>query len=543
MPGERRTAFRAARAAERRLSRALERWWCELANAALRRARLPFSGGWFVYLGYELAGEIEPRLRLPPSPDPIGALAIRAPAAWIRDRATRRAWLVAEAGHEATARSIRRGCRGTRGARAPARTPPPRFDARGAASAFSARFAVRSSTSAAGDVYQTNLSRRWWGASRAPIDPVAMYARLRTTNPSPFAALLRHGDFAIVSSSPERLLAIRGACVVDATDRRHAAARRDAERRCGADSLAARQREGTRRARDADRSGAQRSRPRLSRRQRSRVDEYMTSKRYAHVHHIVSNVSGRLRDGVSPIDAIRAVFPGGTITGCPKVRCMQIIAELEGEGRGAYTGSLGYLNRDGSCDFNILIRTHQRPRAVASPCAPAPASSPIRSRRRNWPRRAPRRRAAARPGGARRERLGQRPERRRRIDWRDRGLQYGDGLFETMRVRRGARSPAGLPSAAAGRRLRAARGSSCPMPARLRREIARAAALRDDGVLKLIVTRGVGARGYRPPARERTTRILSARRVAGARGARARPLRCTCAFARRAWARMNAWRA
>jgi anthranilate synthase component 1 len=88
-----------------------------------------------------------------------------------------------------------------------------------------------------------------------------------------------------------------------------------------------------------------------------RVDEYMSVETYAHVHHIVSNVSGRLRQGVSPIAVIRALFPGGTITGCPKVRCMQIIAELEACGRGAYTGSIGYLNRDGSCDLNILIRT------------------------------------------------------------------------------------------------------------------------------------------------------------------------------------------
>jgi anthranilate synthase component I len=87
------------------------------------------------------------------------------------------------------------------------------------------------------------------------------------------------------------------------------------------------------------------------------VDEYMSVETYAHVHHIVSNVSGRLRSDVSPIAVIRALFPGGTITGCPKIRCMQIIAELEGCGRGAYTGSIGYLNRDGSCDFNILIRT------------------------------------------------------------------------------------------------------------------------------------------------------------------------------------------
>jgi anthranilate synthase component 1 len=87
------------------------------------------------------------------------------------------------------------------------------------------------------------------------------------------------------------------------------------------------------------------------------VDEFMSVESYAHVHHIVSNLSGRLRSGLSPVDAIRALFPGGTITGCPKVRCMQIIAELEGVARGAYTGSLGYINRDGSCDLNILIRT------------------------------------------------------------------------------------------------------------------------------------------------------------------------------------------
>jgi len=88
-----------------------------------------------------------------------------------------------------------------------------------------------------------------------------------------------------------------------------------------------------------------------------RVDELMTIESYQHVHHIVSNVSGVLLPAVTPIGAVRAVFPGGTITGCPKFRCMQIIAELEGEGRGAYTGSLGYLTREGRLDLNILIRT------------------------------------------------------------------------------------------------------------------------------------------------------------------------------------------
>jgi anthranilate synthase component 1 len=88
-----------------------------------------------------------------------------------------------------------------------------------------------------------------------------------------------------------------------------------------------------------------------------RADEFMAVESYAHVHHIVSNVCGELRADLTPIDVLRAVFPGGTITGCPKFRCMQIIAELEAEARQAYTGALGYINHDGSMDFNILIRS------------------------------------------------------------------------------------------------------------------------------------------------------------------------------------------
>jgi anthranilate synthase component 1 len=87
------------------------------------------------------------------------------------------------------------------------------------------------------------------------------------------------------------------------------------------------------------------------------VDEFMVVETYSHVHHIVSNIAGRLLDTSTPGSMIRAVFPGGSITGCPKVRCMQIIQELEGRARGAYTGAMGYINRDGSGDLNILIRT------------------------------------------------------------------------------------------------------------------------------------------------------------------------------------------
>jgi anthranilate synthase component 1 len=87
------------------------------------------------------------------------------------------------------------------------------------------------------------------------------------------------------------------------------------------------------------------------------VNEFMVTESYPHLHHIVSNVRGLLLPAMTPGAVLRAVFPGGTITGCPKYRCMQIIGELEHEPRGAYTGSLGYLNLNGDMDFNILIRT------------------------------------------------------------------------------------------------------------------------------------------------------------------------------------------
>jgi anthranilate synthase component 1 len=83
----------------------------------------------------------------------------------------------------------------------------------------------------------------------------------------------------------------------------------------------------------------------------------MVVESYAHVHHIVSNVRGRLQPGIGPGEAIRAVFPGGTITGCPKVRCMEIIQELEAGARGPYTGSMGWLGGSGDLDLNILIRS------------------------------------------------------------------------------------------------------------------------------------------------------------------------------------------
>jgi len=209
---------------------------------------------------------------------------------------------------------------------------------------------------AAGDVYQANLSRQWSGTAGAALDPVAIYQRLRAANPSPFAGLLRHGEFAVLSSSPERLVAIREGVV----STRPIAGTRPRGTTPDADaslirSLLQNEKERAEHVMliDLERNDL----GRVCAGGSVRVDEYMSVETYAHVHHIVSNVCGRKRPGVTPVQVIRAMFPGGTITGCPKVRCMQIISALECGARGAYTGSLGYLNRDGSCDFNILIRT------------------------------------------------------------------------------------------------------------------------------------------------------------------------------------------
>jgi anthranilate synthase component 1 len=338
----------------------LEHWCRDLQLPACseapgqKTAQLPFNGGWLVYLGYELAAEIEPCLKLPRSADPIVALALRTPAAWIRDRNSGEAWLVAEQGSEGLLNEFER------------RVAESGVPARGESVEFAVReedpesflAAVRAALeyTAAGEVYQTNLSRGWQARACGPVSPVAIYRRLRAANPSPFAGLLRHGDFSVLSSSPERLVEVRRGRISTrpiAGTRPRGATPEEDERLIR--SLLANEKERAEHIMLID----------LERNDLGRVciggsvqvDEYMSVESYTHVHHIVSNVSGRLRPGVSPVAVIRALFPGGTITGCPKIRTMQVIAELERGGRGAYTGSIGYINRDGSCDFNILIRT------------------------------------------------------------------------------------------------------------------------------------------------------------------------------------------
>lgn len=207
-----------------------------------------------------------------------------------------------------------------------------------------------------GDIFQANLSRLWQGKLQKEIDPGYVYQKLRQTNPAPFAGFVHFKGRAIISSSPERLVNLKDKMI---STRPIAGTRPRGQSNQSDEALSAELLDHPKEQAehimliDLERNDL----GRVCQPGTVEVDELMVLESYSHVHHIVSNVKGRLVDGVSPIDVICATFPGGTITGCPKVRCMQIINELEQEPRGAYTGSMGYLDLNGDMDLNILIRT------------------------------------------------------------------------------------------------------------------------------------------------------------------------------------------
>jgi anthranilate/para-aminobenzoate synthase component I len=207
----------------------------------------------------------------------------------------------------------------------------------------------------AGDIFQANLSQRV-SAKIGNINPWQIYSILSQINPSPFAAYLDMGDYHIASSSPERLVKVSG------------------------NTVETRPIAGTRpRGSDADDDRLMRNELLLNEKERAEhlmlidlerndlgkisdyssveVDELMITEDCSHVIHIVSNIRGTIAKGKDCFDAIRATFPGGTITGVPKVRCMEIIDELEPVVRGPYTGSVGYISFSGDMDLNIIIRT------------------------------------------------------------------------------------------------------------------------------------------------------------------------------------------
>lgn len=206
----------------------------------------------------------------------------------------------------------------------------------------------------AGDIFQANLSVRFQREFHP--DPLALYGQLREINPSPFMGFIECDDCSVVSASPELLLRANGRIIetrpIAGTRRRGTNEAEDQEKIA---ELLSNQKERAEHLMlvDLERNDI----GRVASYGTVHVDELMAVEKYSHVIHIVSNVRGELREGMDAIDAIRACFPGGTITGAPKVRSMEIIEELEPTRRGIYTGSIGWLGWNGDAEFNIAIRT------------------------------------------------------------------------------------------------------------------------------------------------------------------------------------------
>ncbi|MFN4067094.1 MAG: anthranilate synthase component I [Thermosynechococcus sp.] len=327
---------------------------CEAVPEAV--SHLPFTGGWLGWLGYELAWEIEALPPLKPDPLPFPVAFWYEPAAFaVLDHQADLLYLAASTSSQLVA--LQEALEETPPADSlwvPDRPGSIELAAGWHPDTYQAAVRQILHHIRAGDIFQANLSARFY--HYGPVDPWQQYLRLQQINPSPFASFWQTPWGYIVSCSPERLVQVQG----DRVQTRPIAGTRPrgqtpAGDRAYAEELLSNMKEQAEHIMLVD----------LERNDLGRVcqwgsvvvDELLTLEYYSHVMHLVSNVRGKLQAGLSPADVIRALFPGGTITGCPKVRCMEILAELEPFPRNLFYGSCGYWDQRGHLDLNILIRT------------------------------------------------------------------------------------------------------------------------------------------------------------------------------------------
>ncbi len=315
---------------------------------------LPFTGGWLGWLGYELAWEIEKLPDRQPDPLPFPIAYWYAPSCFaVLDHWERVLYLVAATANELDdlVSKLDRQLPA-----APIIETPAQADLHFHTSAAAYQQAVIQAQRyiQAGDIFQTNLSLRF--STETDLDPWQIYQQLQQINPSPFASYWQTPWGSMMSCSPERLVKLQHQ---QATTRPIAGTRQrgiDLEHdRQLATELSTNTKEIAEHIMlvDLERNDL----GRVCRWGSVEVDELLSIERYSHVMHLVSNVRGELDSQFDSIDLMRAMFPGGTITGCPKVRCMEIIAELEPFPRNLFYGSCGYLDYRGGLDLNILIRT------------------------------------------------------------------------------------------------------------------------------------------------------------------------------------------
>ena len=333
----------------------------EIPDVVSTDPALPFTGGWFIFLSYELVQETEPSLG---KGEALGegsnlpiAVATRIPLALIVDHKKQTSYVVAEDSLDSKQLEFALSALSSTEHHIEYNTANVQKLNEEAPEIYLDSIARTKRYIKEGDIFQANLSRLWQAEVDEHVTPFDIFHQLKQKNPAPFSGVALFGEnIAIISSSPERLVSVRNNMVstrpIAGTHPRGETPEADQEL---SQRLLRHPKERAEHIMliDLERNDI----GRVCEPGSVEVSELMALESYSHVHHIVSEVTGTLVKGMRPVDVIRAVFPGGTITGCPKVRCMEIIQELERSARGAYTGSMGYINRDGSMDLNILIRT------------------------------------------------------------------------------------------------------------------------------------------------------------------------------------------
>ncbi|MDZ8186903.1 MAG: anthranilate synthase component I [Nostoc sp. ChiSLP02] len=335
---------------------------CPMPNAP--PPHLPFLGGWLGWLGYDAAWEIErlPTTKIDPLPFPV-AFWYEPDCFTVLDHAEQILWLAASepSGLDELEEKLHKRQMDAQEADGRAENPPP-CSLRAAPPPLFLTLQSDYETTVnqakkyiqAGDIFQANLSLRFQASTAA--SGWEIYQTLQKINPSPFASYWQTPWGEVMSCSPERLVLLQN---------------RQAETRpiAGTRSRGATPEQDIQLAQDLLSNTKERAEHimlvDLERNDLGRVcewgsvivDELLTIERYSHVMHLVSNIKGTLKDECTTTDLIRATFPGGTITGCPKIRCMEIIEELEPVRRSLFYGSCGYLDWRGNLDLNILIRT------------------------------------------------------------------------------------------------------------------------------------------------------------------------------------------
>jgi len=318
----------------------------------------PFAGGAVGYFGYDLVRTVEPLGE--PNPDPLGLpdMALMLSDALVVFDHLKHTVTVLAHGDDAhdTIAHVRDRLSGSvpKPPTPNAQRPMPAFEPNMPRERFEAMVARIIEYVFAGDCFQVVPSQRW--SAPVPVDAFSIYRGLRAVNPSPYMYFLDFEDFQIAGASPEPLLTVSG---------RHVSTRPIAGTRPRGDDAGADRRIAEELLADEKERAEHVMLVDLGRNDLGRVcefgsvavDSFMTVETYSHVMHIVSSVSGRLREDVGAMDALRATLPAGTLSGAPKVRAMQIIDELEPVKRGGYGGAIGWLSYAGDLDTCIHIRT------------------------------------------------------------------------------------------------------------------------------------------------------------------------------------------